>query len=93
MEVLFDKQPEPLAERIVVRVHFSATQPSWFCPNGKPNEGEYSHAENDNRERGHLDDGKASQVKCHDALLGGIRATALIYVKRGGRARCPHERG
>jgi len=26
-------------------------------------------------------------VKCHDALLGGVRATALIYVKRGGRTR------
>ena len=27
------------------------------------------------------------RVKCHDALLRGIRATALIYGKRGGRAR------
>jgi hypothetical protein len=32
-----------------------APQPSWFSPNGKPNEGEYSRAENDNRYRGHVD--------------------------------------
>jgi len=64
-----------------------AFRPSLFCPNGKPNKGEYSHAENDNRNRGHVDDGKPSYVKGHDALLGGIQATALIYVKRGGRAR------
>ena len=31
--------------------------PSRFCPNGKPDEGDDSHAENDNRNRGHFDDG------------------------------------
>jgi hypothetical protein len=30
-------------------------QPSWFRPNGKPNEDEYSHADNDNRNRGHVE--------------------------------------
>ena len=67
--------------------NLGAPRPSWFCPNGKPEEGDYSQADNDSHERGHFDDGKPSWVKCHDALLGGIRATALIYVKRGGRAR------
>jgi hypothetical protein len=44
-------------------------QPSWLCPNGKPDEGEYSHAENDNRNRGHFDDGKPS---CHAPLLAAV---------------------
>ena len=38
-----------------VALAFSAPRPSWFCPNGKPNEGEYSHAENDNHNRSHVD--------------------------------------
>jgi hypothetical protein len=37
-----------------------APRPSWFCPNRKPDEGDHSHAENDNRNRGHFDDGKPS---------------------------------
>ena len=31
-----------------------APRPSWFCPNGKPEEGDYSQADNDNRNRGHV---------------------------------------
>jgi len=37
-----------------------APRPSWSCQNGKPDESEYSHAENDNCNRGHFDDGKPS---------------------------------
>jgi hypothetical protein len=36
------------------------SRPSWFCPNGKQDEGDYSHAENDNRNRGNVDEGKPS---------------------------------
>jgi hypothetical protein len=36
----------------------AAPQPSWFCPNGKPDEGEYNKAENDDRNRGHFNVGE-----------------------------------
>jgi hypothetical protein len=55
-----------------------APQPSQFCPNRKPDVGDQGHAEDDNHKRGYLDDGKPSHVKCHDALMGGSPANALI---------------
>ena len=46
-----------------------APRPSWFCPNGKPDEGEYSQAENDNRNRPHFDNGKPS---CHAPIFSAV---------------------
>ena len=31
-----------------------------FSPHGEQDEGDYNHADNDSRERGHFDDGKPS---------------------------------
>ena len=42
-----------------------APRPSWFCPDGKPDEGEYSQAENDNCNRGHFEVENPSWVKWH----------------------------
>ena len=50
-------------------VSLGAPRPSWFCPNGKPDEGEYSHAENDNRNRPHFDNGKPS---CHAPIFSAV---------------------
>ena len=38
-------------------------------PKWKPDEGDYSHAENNNRNRGHLDDGKSS---CHAPVASAV---------------------
>jgi hypothetical protein len=57
------------SEREEERRCLSAARPSWFCPNGKPDEGEYSQAENDNRNRGHFGDGKPS---CHAPVSSAV---------------------
>ena len=61
---------------LVEGIHLSV-RPSWFCPNGKPDEGEYSHAENDNRNRDQFGGGKPL---CHAPVFFGIPATALIWI-------------
>src|SRR5258707_15562502 len=54
-----------------------APRPSSSCQNGKPDEREDTHPANHNNNPGPFDDGKPSEVKCHDARLGGRRETAL----------------
>jgi hypothetical protein len=45
--------------------NLGAPRPSWFCQNGKHDEGEYSHAENDSGDPGNFDVEGPSWIKCH----------------------------
>jgi hypothetical protein len=40
-----------------------------FCPDGEADEGDYGHAENDNRNRSHFDGGK---VSCHASVSSAV---------------------
>ena len=58
----------------------SAARPSWFCPNGKRDKGDYSRADNHGCDCGHFDLGKASY---HAPIVGGSGAAALIWIMCG----------
>jgi len=60
--------------RLNRKASLGAPQPSWFRPDGKPNESEYSHAENDNRNRGHFDRGKPS---CHAPVSSAVEQNGV----------------
>ena len=66
---LKSKNPASPREREEEWRYFGARRPSGFCPNGKPDEGEYSQAENDNRNRDHFDGEKLS---CHAPSLAAV---------------------
>ena len=55
------KNPQSEAVRREREEEWHSRTPAFkFCPHGEQDEGDYNHADNDSRERGHFDDGKPS---------------------------------